>query len=305
MSCTILSKTNSEESILYKQLLAIANNDELLANRYYNSFDTESFIKDFGDYKQDSKLENKTINQDRVDDNGEPKLFKDENYNRYYYINTNQEKVYFPNKSLSNVLTSNSINTIKKSLGAQYILSNFKLSNGFEKLNFEDSSDTTLSNFIVAKLQAKKDFYDGLNSIAGKVKSKRISVLLEHVDELKDEVTDYFKTLKLNYTEDINEIDSLTTKEEDVRDHSYTTSSIERSSKENVNSDIKILLSLIPDINQASFDEILNEPSFYDFNTIYGSLLKILSNTVSAEDEMLFDSMIVICMYSIKKNGHL
>ena len=125
------------------------------------------------------------------------KLFKDENYNRYYYVNTNQEKVYFPNKSLSNVLTSNSINTIKKSLGAQYILSNFKLSNGFEKLNFEDSSDTTLSNFIVAKLQSKKDFYDGLNSIAGKVKSKRISVLLEHVDELKDEVTDYFKTLKL------------------------------------------------------------------------------------------------------------
>ena len=292
MSCTVLSKTNREESILYKQLLTLASNDELLANRYYDSFDNENFIKDFGDYKSDFFNENKTINSDRVDENGEPKLYKDEDYNRYYYLNNNYEKIYFPNKSLLNILTSNSLTNIKKTLGAQYILNNFNLAGEFDNLDFEQTSSTNLTNFILNKLNEKKSYFDSLETRASKIKSKRIELLLSHLDELKDEVIDYFKTLKINYIEDANNLEDNITKEEDVREQSFNVSSFERSSKENVNSDIKIILSLIPNYNENSFDEIFNEPSFYSFNEVYGSLLKLLANTTSLDNIMLYDEMI-------------
>lgn len=292
MSCIILSKTNKEESILYKDLMKIANNDELLASRYYDSFDTEHFIDDFGDYKTDFYNEHKIINQDRVDENGEPKLFKDNEYNRYYYLNNNYEKIYFPKNELNSILTYNSLVSLKKVLGAQYILNNFKLSDGFNNLDFNSKSSFLLTNFIKEKLEFKLKEYNEINTRASKIKAKRIELLLNNIHEIKDEIIDYFKTLKINYSENPNDIDNNISKEEDTREYSFNVASFERSSKENVNSDIKILLSLIPNYNSNSFDEIFNEPSFYSFNETYGSLLKLLANTTSLSNESLYDQMI-------------
>lgn len=287
MSCIVQSRTNKDaQSNLYNSLIALAGNDELLANRYFNHFASESFIRDFGDYINDKN----SISEERVDENGEPKIFKDEDYNLFYYLNKNNEKVYYPNKTISSILNNSSLNRFKKTLGSQYIRENFNLGKNLDDLGFDSKSEINLSKFIEKKLNEKiKEFSVG--GIISAAKKARAEKLLNHIDEIKDEVLDYFKSLKIEYIED-NEDDSLNVKENDTREAQLGTASFERSYKENVNSDVKILLSLIPNTSKEEFDDVLNEPSFYTFQQMYGSLLSILSNTSVSPGEDMFKAYV-------------
>ena len=93
MACIRTSITGNAESILFNTIYDKITNNEQLADEMYSHFKSELFKKDFGDFIEDYK---NNITSDRVDENGEPKLFYNETAKKYYYLNKNNEQVYFP-----------------------------------------------------------------------------------------------------------------------------------------------------------------------------------------------------------------
>lgn len=118
--------------------------------------------------------------------------------------------------------------------------------NNFTDINLDVELTSTLKENIYNKLQSKieelKDS-DDFGDIA------RLAVLEEisdakYLDEWVEQTKNRFKIIKLNYVEE-TEIEQLEEMEE-VKDVTYGKSSIEKSYKVNINSDVKLMLSFIP-----------------------------------------------------------
>ena len=121
MGCTKISKTNKGESNLFNTIYnGVANGNEQLATHYYNWFESKRFDELFGfNYINAYK---KGIQNDRVDENGEPKLLYDEETSKYYFLDKNNLKSYFPSssKGLSKTWSSQQIKNVTSRLVSSY-----------------------------------------------------------------------------------------------------------------------------------------------------------------------------------------
>jgi hypothetical protein len=125
MSCIKISKTNKGESSLFNTLYnGVADQNEQLATYYYNWFHSKQFKNLFGfDYVD---YYNKGIVDERLDTTGEPKLEYDDNVKKYYFLDKNNLKVYFPfvHKGLSSTFTGEQIkNIIQQTMLKRYSVS--------------------------------------------------------------------------------------------------------------------------------------------------------------------------------------
>ena len=95
MSCKFV--VNGTESKLYNDILTVFNGDEELSKALHSSFAKDKeFIKDFGDWDNAYKnsyenLDNNLSYIDRTEDNGEPKLYKNEKTGDWYYLDKDYE----------------------------------------------------------------------------------------------------------------------------------------------------------------------------------------------------------------------
>lgn len=302
-NCKIISRTNSAESILEKRLFNLANGIESLHKQYSDHFNDAQFIEEFGDYVQYSKDKLESADnidpsfEKRLDENGEPKLLKDSKKNTFYYLNKDNKKVYFPQKlkQLDNIISDEDIQTISTQLAYDYLNNNFGMLKNFTDINLDVELSTTLKESIYAKMQSKIQELkesDDFGDIA------RLAVLEEiadtkYLDEWVDQTKNRFKVIKLNYVEE-TEIDQLEELEE-IKDPTYGKSSVEKSYKVNINTDVKLMLSFIPKSTYENgkivpvLDFFFQEPVYESFDNVYGYLLGELSTVRAEFNEDIFE----------------
>lgn len=278
MSCIRLTRTNQEESRLFNKLLEIVK-DENTAEEMYIYFHTQDFFDIFGNYIENfhSVNQDSTI-LDRVDENQEPSLYLNKKLNKYYFLDKNNEPVYYPytRQGLGQVLQTNDIKLFAKTLALQFYKKNVEFD--YNNLSFNATTNQTLSSFIKEFLDSKVEELSNSDNVDHLVKGIALNETKNNLNEWKEEVKNYFNSLKVDYN--IKEKESIKEQEESINDSLMRQESFLKSSKDNVNNNIKLFLSLIESKEINDF----NENSFIEFDDIYATLNKAFSNEVAVHD---------------------
>lgn len=280
MACIRTSITGNSESILFNTIYEnIANQNEELADSMFAHFNSELFKNDFGNFIEDYK---NNVISDRVDENGEPKLFYNETAKKYYYLNKNNEKVFYPlvNRGLRSIWNYEQINRIKSRLALNY----FKQSKlDFNNIDFENAESLpSLKNFIVKEITDK---IQNLEDEGEYFSSLSLQESLEHVNELVENVENFFKEMSLTIQEDEDNGETLV--EEEGKDPVFNQHSAERNTKDSISTNVKLRLSLLEDTENV--DPIWNEPTFLNRDMVYSSLQGVLCDVIPTENEDIFE----------------
>jgi hypothetical protein len=149
-----------------------------------------------------------------------------------------------------------------------------------------ESKDGTLSQSIKEQLTKKaKDLGEDEN-FSKQIIGMSLENSLEYTDEWVRHVEDFYRELKLVYREQ-SETDEMISDEESTRENqSFGTSSFEKSTKDNITSNIKLRLSLLV---SPKLDPIFNAPTFVPFDEVYTVLQKALVDNIALQGEDLFD----------------
>jgi hypothetical protein len=298
--CKILSRTNkSSESLLEKKLFSLANGITELHSQYSEHFNSPQFMEDFGNYVEyyQQKLEGvENINPEfekRLDDNGEPRLFFDKKKSKYYYLNKDNKKSYFPEvtKQLKNIISNQNIKEISKFLAHNYLNENFDIVNNFTDIDFDGeilkSLKESIHNKIKAKLKEIKNSEDAFSfDNIGRIAVLESISEVQYLDEWVQHVSNQFKTIKLNYVEE-TDLDNLEAQEE-TRDVTFGKPSIEKSYKVNINNNVKLMLSFVQDPTKT--DPFFNEPVYKKFDDVFGYLLGVLPKVKTEFHEDTFEN---------------
>lgn len=286
MSCIKVTKTNGAQSILIGQLEKIHGSEEKAEDAYsFFEQNSESFIKDFGDYL-DAYGKNLKSFKGRLDENGEPKLFYNETANKYYYLNKDREEIFYPlsSKGLRGVFDYKQIDKIVSRLANNY----FKKS----KLNFNNIDFSTgeklpnLKQYVSEEINLKITELQS-SGIKGKLSAKLLEKSLNHVDEYVEKIDALFNKMSINRVDNVEENDIVEGQDE-VKDPSFVKSSFELDSKNALSSEMKIRLSLLE--NDQDLDPIWGENTFVPFDEVHSTLLKSLSNQAPLDGEDIFDT---------------
>jgi hypothetical protein len=290
MGCIKISKTNKGESILFKTIYnGVANGNEQLATFYYNWFEDKTFDKLFGFNYVDAYK--KGIQNERLDENGEPLLIFDKDENKYYFLDKNNNRSYFPSsaKGISKIWTGEQIKNVTSRLVASYIKRHLNVN--FNNIDFSTTNSLPkIDKFIVFEINKKiKQLEDitetGTEEEAADAYGRLLYLeeALENIDELKDLVIQKFKDLTIDIKEDEDIEEDL----ENNREGVIGKASFERSGKSKVTTNVKLRLSLLN--NTEKKDEIWDDFTLIDFDVVYSKLQDILSNEIPLENEYLYD----------------
>ena len=282
MTCYRQSKTeNKANSILFDTIYdKIAEQNEFKADELYSYFESENFIEDFGDYK---KLYNDESFLNRIDENGEPKLFYNETAKKYYYINNNGEQIFFPlvDRGLRSIFDYKQIEAITSQLAYSYFTSNTKFD--FNNIDFEKETELlpNLKDFLQKKLESKANDLLVSEEIKDMFNGMSIQSSLKYIDNWVELVDNFYRQIGLKRNDELDDTESIEEIEQDTKDPAYNKNSFERDTKEAVSTNIKLRLSLLQD--KSNIDTIWNEPFFIKFDDVYSTLLIKLANQVPIE----------------------
>lgn len=280
MSCKRITKTNGEVSQLFDTLYNLVN-DENIADELYSYFYTQEFIEMFGDFVSEYNSTDKDRNLlARLDENYEPELIFNERLNKYYFLDSNNEKIYYPytKTGIAESFETNDIQTFAKSLALNYYKDNIKLD--FENLSFINEDGVTLKNYIRDYINNKiEELYNSDNADLV-LKGIALENTKEHLDEWVDEVKSFYNTLKISYAEDTLEEQEVEHMDDMVRRESFL-----KNSKDNVSNNIKLFLSLLESDEINSF----GDKSFVDFDDVYSTLNRALKNKVALPNEDIYE----------------
>lgn len=293
MSCIRISKTNKGESKLFNTLYnQVANGNEQLATIHYNYFSSKAFDKIFGFNYVDAFK--KGIHNERLDENGEPLLLFDKEREKYYFLNKDNQKSYFPasSKGLTKMWTNEQIKDVVSRFVGNYIKNHLNMN--FNNIDFSESNPLPkLDQFITLEIDEKiaslmTIIESGDESLIDEAYG-RLTFLkesLNHIEELKDLVNQKFKSIAIDIIEEEDDFED----EVQVNDREGVIGkvSMARSSKASVTTNVKLRLSLLEDTENV--DAIWGEPKLLDFDTVYGKLQEILSNNIPLENEFLFET---------------
>jgi hypothetical protein len=280
MACTRVSITGKSESILFDTIYNnLANQNEQLADEMFSHFKSELFKKDFGNFIEDY---NNNIISDRTDENGEPKLFYNETAKKYYYLNKDNETIYFPlvNRGLRSIWNYDQINKIKSRLALAYF-SKSKLD--FNNINFDKASPLPkLKDFILKEIQDK---INSLEEEGEYFSAMSLEESLNNLDELVSNVESFFKEMNLEIKEDEENGEWIV--EEEGKDPVFNQHSAERNTKKSVSTNVKLRLSLLKD--NENLDPIWNEPTFLNRDMVYAALQGVLCEEIPLPGEDIFE----------------
>tara|TARA_R110000772_G_scaffold54130_1_gene123510 strand:+ start:26251 stop:33438 length:7188 start_codon:yes stop_codon:yes gene_type:complete len=293
MSCFRLSKTNGEVSHLFAKLYEILP-DEQAAEKLYNYFD-EEVIKIFGNYRAPLQaVLNDPGMRDRVDVNGEPKLFLNTKLNKHYFIDKNQEPIFYPytRQGLGGIFETNEIKLFAKTAALKFFEANIEFN--FETLELNNKQNQTLRTFVEDFVQQKATSLMSNPDPDKMVKGFALKATESKIDEWVEEVKSYFTSLKIDYSSETEELEE---QEEELRGGVGRKESFLKSNKNNINNNVKLFLSLIKSNTLNDFDEY----TFINFDDIYSTLNKILSNKVAIQSENGLEDLYEIFLSEILK----
>lgn len=299
MSCKRESKTNKgEESLLFDILYTIANEDEATADQYFARFSDDIFLEDFGDYIKDAskQVSERTLDQRRVDENGEPRLMFDPKLQSYFYINKNGiKKIYNPeNTFLSDFFDETFIREITKALAFNFLKN--RIDGDFNELDLNKERGS-LSSSIRKKLEDKIAEFSESDLQRDMFNSIFLNNTLPILGQWVSSVEAYFQEMKLVYKETSDQEDALE-EEESERGGPARIASFEKSVKENVSANVKLRLSLLVDID--SIDGVFQEPTFLEFDEVFGTLLQHFTDQVAIREAGNMEDMFKIYLKELQ-----
>lgn len=275
MSCKFINPHTENELELSKQLLEYYKLDlyEELDSNMSNFFDSkvsyffsDSFKEAFGDWTETQYPED-----DRIDFEGAPKLFQDGN--NLYVLDKNNEKMYINNVRFEGL---NAFNTFKgyitelkndaKVMITQYIFNKYK--------NTEDDI-TDFSNLKFNLRDEINAFFD--DQIAKRPDNEAVyDVLKDFNDDFENEVIEFLNSVNLSYNESHDEDDS--SYQDNLQDNGAVIgkSSVERNSKDNATANVKLMMSLIPDVENTS--RFFVGDSMIPFDKVWNDVQSVLSD---------------------------
>lgn len=283
MSCKIPADlTNKVESNFYNKLLEIFDGDESRATESYSFIRTPEFLDIFGNYSEamDKKYIPPSMS-DRLDEQTfEPLLFYDANLNKYYVKSATNDRLYYPfgTQGLEGFFAVNEIREFAKSLAFSYYDTHLKLN--VDTMEFENLTGTTLKDFIEEFIETTGDnLYDA--DSAGKVAlGGDLLDSAKYIEEWVNEVKSIYNTFKLDIVQETEDTESqMQEREEEVNDLMRPESFL-KDSKDNVNNNVKLYLSLL----KGDKENMFGLSKFVEFGDIYTSLNKSLVDMVSTID---------------------
>lgn len=290
MACKF--EVNGQESNLYNTILEAYNGDEELAITLHSYFKNNiDFLTNFGNWVDDYGTEplmqsvDYSYNEEtsRIEENGEPKLFKNEKNGNYYYIDKDKNKVEIieNTKSLKSLFSNDQIERITKVLVNNYFKNNLKID--FENIDL-NSKTISIRESIVNQLNERINTFKASGDYLFEDTAELLEIALdENLDEIVRNVINSLETYKIKYSEKFNDVEDVDLSEieinENEKDPGFGIASNERSTKNNISANVKLRLSLIPD---TSFkDDFLNDTVYKSFDEIYDSLLPELTNQIA------------------------
>ena len=310
MKCNILAtKTNKADSILGAQLYNIVN-DENKATNLYSHFITPEFMEEFGNYENVYNIKTKTTLTDkeklytltpeyksiseRTDENGEPSLYYNEVLNKYFYRDIYNEPVFYPHnlQGLNSEMTINDIKIVAEMIAMSFYKNNVKFN--YEKLQFDLKKGVNIKKYIKEFIDSKINELSNSSDFNHILLSGALKNTKDSVDEWYNEVNDYFRTLNTEYNiNDENSINEAETSKGDL----MRIESFFKSSKDSINNNIKLYLSLLEHkiLNKDGKLEVVlndfNEPEYLPFDDVYSTLNKRLSDQtyIIENNEDIFD----------------
>jgi hypothetical protein len=291
MACKFI--VNGQESVLYNKILEAYNGDEELATVLHSYFKNDNqFIKNFGNWEQDMVSEIKSVdyvfNKDisRIEENGEPQLFKNETLRDYYYIDKDNNKVYIitNTKSLNSLFENSEIEQLTKVLVRDFFKNNLKID--FENIDLTNKS-ADLKSVITNKINERISVFRASEDILFEERADLLEqALANNLDEILKNVVDSFEQSKIKYKKQLQNTDEdLTLSEieeiENEKNPTFGKASFESSTKGNITANVEFRLSLIEDLTEK--DYFLNDVVYKSFDSIYNDLLKVLNNVVAIE----------------------
>ena len=200
---------NGQKSPLYDKILEAYNGIEELAIPLHSYFrNNEKFLKDFGNWVEDYG-----VNTDyyfykpgelRIEENGEPKLFKNEKNGNYYYIDKDKNKVEVieNTSSLSTLFSAKEISRITDVLIANFTKNELKLD--FENIDLNEKA-SSIRESVVKKLNERIDtFYESGNEYFEDIAWSLETALDSHLDELVKNVVTALEVMKIKSSEKFN-----------------------------------------------------------------------------------------------------
>jgi len=310
MACKFV--VNGQESILYNKILEAYNGNEGLAVALHSNFKTnDDFLKNFGNWVEDYGVNPAYYDyrpgESRIEDNGEPKLFKNEKNGNYYYIDKDKNKVEIIENttSLKSLFDNKQIESITKVLVTDYFKNHLNLD--FENIDL-DKETISVRGSVIAKLNERINTFNK----SGNENFEDIAELLEialdeNLDELVKNVTNSLETYKIKSSEKFNNNDENTDlaeikTNENQKDPSFGKVSHEMSTKGNVSANVKLRLSLI--VNTQAKDNFLNDTVYLSFDEVYASLLPYLTNQVAIIKDGVQEDKFEILKSEVLKIGN-
>lgn len=286
MACKFI--VNGQESTLYNKILEAYNGDEESATTLHSYFKNDNeFIKNFGDWEKDYGVNPAYYEYkpgiSRIEDNGEPKLFKNEKNGNYYYIDKDKNKVEIieNTKSLKSLFSNEQIERITKVLVNNYFKNNLKID--FENINL-DSKTISIKESIINKLNERINTFKASGDYLFEDTAELLEIALdENLDEIVQNVINSLETYKIKYFEKFNDVEDTDLSEieinENEKDPGFGIASNERTTKNNTSANVKLRLSLIEDTTAQ--DDFLNDTIYKSFDEIYATLLPQLTDQIA------------------------
>lgn len=284
---------NGQRSPLYDKILKAYNGNEELAIILHSRFKNDKeILRQFGNWIEDYGVRPEYYDykpgESRIEDNGEPKLFKNEKNGNYYYIDKDKNKVEVIENtvSLKSLFDNQQIDEITKVLVNNYFVNHLNID--FENIDLTKKT-TSIRDSIVAKLNERISVFNKSGNKNFIYTAELLDLALEdNLDELVKNVINSLETYKIKSSENFNNNDEDSDlaeieDNENQKDPTFDKASHESSTKGNISANTKLRLSLIP--NTSAKDNFLNDTVYLTFDKVYASLLPYLTSQFSIEKD--------------------
>lgn len=312
MSCIINAPTTGGPSPLFDVLYnEIANKNESRARELYSYFMASSFKDSFGDWQK--AYDRGTSDLSRTLDTGEPKLFRNED-GSFYYLDKDNNRVGYPTNtdSLLEVIDNDTLTEVVNYFALNYLVQEQGIN--MENIDMEDSKVTrSLEKYIkdeierrTSEINKELEEFDYENGDYVKYANNESALMdfpkfINSISELKTLIKNKLRTINVSIGEDTelnnqtnNDVGEINV-EEQVRDSGFGVVSMMRNTKDNVRTNAKLRLSLIPDITSDNI--YFGGNNYLTFTDVYNKLLNLLSdnyvkydnegNVIDSIDEMI------------------
>ncbi len=251
-------------------------------------FFTDQFKESFGDWTQQQYPED-----ERIDADGAPKLYLEgENY---YVLDINNEKLFINNRRFEGLeLYKDYLNGSISQLTREATIKIVR--HIFDKYKNQEDDLTDFSNFT--NINLKNEIEDYFNKQIQEIPEKEdaYEIFKEFNKDFQLEIKDFLNSINLQFTEESSLDNDDSSYQDNLEDNGAVIGkgSVERNSKDNATSNIKLMLSLIPDVEKESL--YFSGNSILPFDKVWGEIQTVLSDIPKTLtlDGKPFDPYIII-----------